>query len=587
MKFIGNVLATIVGLFIFSMLFFFLIILFGAVAGSGKDLSNVRDNSVLELDLKDINYDYAGKSNYKEFDYFEVKRNGLMDVINAINEAKTDSRIKGISILENTSTLGIAQTKALRDALEDFKKSGKFVLSYANVYTQKDYYLGSVADTVYINPLGNFELKGLSAELMFFKDLQDKSGVQMEVVRHGKYKSAVEPFLQNKMSEENREQVTVLLNSVWNSIVSDIARTRNIPVARLNEIAEGVLARTPEMAKAEKLVDKIAYEDAYHNAIRNALDVDMDKKYNKVKIRDYAENVGNTADGVSSRDNIAIVYAQGEILSGEGSESYIGEGSMRRALQAVRKDDDVKAVVLRIDSPGGSALTSELIWRELELLKKEKPVVVSMGNVAASGGYYIACNANKIYAEDNTITGSIGVFGILPNLTQLTNKIGINTEEVRTHANGADYSPFRPLDPKFRGLAQEEVERIYTTFVNRVSVGRKMSFAQVDSIGQGRVWSGTEAKKIGLVDEIGGMDDAIKAAAKLAKIDKYRLRSYPEYEKNLEDLLASMGVPFVKSRQSIIREELGEENYMLIERIRQMMQRSGVQAVMPYTINIR
>ncbi len=587
MRFIGNVLATIVGLFIFCVLFFFLIVVFGAIAGSGKDLSNIKDNSVIELDLTSINHDYAGKSNYKEFDYFEVNHNGLSDVINAIHEAKTDDRIKGISILESNSTLGIAQTKALRDALEDFKKSKKFVVSYGNMYSQKDYYLASIADTVYINPLGNFEFKGLSAELMFFKDLQDKSGIQMEVVRHGKFKSAVEPFLQNKMSDENRLQVTTLLNSIWNSVSEDIARTRNIPVDKLNDIATSLSARTPEMAKSMKLVDKIAYEDAYHDGIRNALDVDMDKKYNKVKIRDYAENVGNTAVLSDAEDNIAIIYAQGEILSGEGSESYIGEGSMRRAIQAVRKDDDVKAVVLRIDSPGGSALTSELIWREIELTRKIKPVVVSMGNVAASGGYYIACNANKIFAEHNTITGSIGVFGILPNLNQLSEKIGIHTEEVRTHDNGADYSPFLPLNPKFRGLAQEEVERIYNTFIQRVAKGRKMTAAQVDSIGQGRVWSGTDAKRIGLVDEIGGMDDAIKEAAKLAKIKTYRLVSYPEYEKSFQDLLAGMGVPFVKSRMSILKEELGEENFMLIEKAKQMLQRKGVQMVMPFTIVIR
>jgi protease-4 len=397
MKFLGNVLAVIVGLFIFCMVFFFGIILIGALAGNGDDQTYVESNSVIELDLAHVTLDYGGKSNYKEFDYSEVNHDGLSDIIKAIENAKTDNKIKGISILNHTSELGIAQTKALRDALEDFKTSKKFVMAYADVYTQKDYYLDSVADTLYINPVGNFEFKGLSSELMFYKDLQDKSGITIEVIRHGKYKSAVEPFLENKMSDANREQMTVLLNSIWNSMVNDISKSRNVSVERLNEIATGLLARNPEMAKSEKLVDKIAYEDVYHAAIKKALKED-DEEYHSIKILDYAKNVATSAKSSGSSDRIAIIYAQGEILSGEGSETYIGEGAMRRAIKDAREDDDVKAIVLRIDSPGGSALTADLIWREIELTKKIKPVVVSMGNLAASGGYYIACNADVIYA---------------------------------------------------------------------------------------------------------------------------------------------------------------------------------------------
>ena len=586
MKFLGNVLATIVGLFVFSMIFFFGIVLIAALAGGGGDEVLVRSNSVIELDLADVTNDYAGKSNYKDFDYFEARHDGLSDVIKAIDAAKTDSKIKGISILNNNSGLGIAQEKALRDALEDFKKSGKFVLSYANVYTQKDYYLNSVANTIYINPVGNLEFKGLSSEIMFFKDLEDKSGIKMEVIRHGKYKSAVEPFLENKMSDANREQVSALLHSVWNSMVADISKSRHISVEHLNAVANGLLARDPEMAKNEKLVDRVAYEDVYHDDIKKLLKVDADKGYHKIKILDYAKNVATTSVASMSTDKIAIVYAQGEILSGEGSESYIGEGSLRRALKEAREDDNVKAVVLRIDSPGGSALTADLIWREIELTKKIKPVVVSMGNLAASGGYYIACNANTIFAEENTITGSIGVFGMLPNLSNLTNKIGVHTELVNTHDNAADYSPFLPVDEKFRAIAQGEVERIYNTFVSRVAAGRKMTFAQVDNIAQGRVWAGSEAIKIGLVDKIGGMDDAIKAAAKLAKITKYKTRDYPEYEKNLRDLLSNLGVPFMSSKESIIKNEIGEENYKLIEQLKLAGQRTGVQAMMPFEINI-
>lgn len=587
MKFLGNVLAVIVGLFIFCMVFFFGFLLIAAVAGSGDDQTHVENNSVIELDLAGVTLDYGGKSIYKDFDYSEVNHDGLSDIIKAIDNAKTDDKIKGISILNHTSELGMAQTKALRDALEDFKTSGKFILAYANVYTQKDYYLDSVADSIYINPVGFLEFKGLATELMFYKDLQDKSGVKMEIVRHGKYKSAVEPFLENKMSDANREQMTTLLTSVWNSLLTDISKSRNIPTAKLNEIAAGLLARTPEMAKSQKLVDIVAYEDDYHDAIKKRLKIEKaDEDYNTVKILDYAKNVATTSKSAGTSDRIAVIYAQGEILSGEGSETYIGEGSLRRAIEEAREDDDVKAIVLRVDSPGGSALTADLIWREIELTKKVKPVVVSMGNLAASGGYYISCNADEIFAEQNTITGSIGVFGMLPNFTNLATKIGVNTEKVATHDNGADYSPFMPLTDKFRHLAQEQVESIYTTFVNRVAAGRKMTFAQVDSIGQGRVWAGSDALRIGLVDKIGGMDDAIKAAAKRAKIDKYKIRNYPEYEKNFRDLLAGLGLPFAMSKETLIREEIGEENYKVLERLRKVSKEKGVRAMMSFEINI-
>lgn len=586
MKFLGNVLATIVGLFIFCMISFFGILLIGAVAGSSKESVDVKNNSVITLDLSKIHNDYAGKTFYEDMPFLNgnVKHDGLMDVLKAIEYAKTDSDIKGISILNNSSELGIAQTKALRDQLDDFKKSGKFIYSYADVYSQKDYYLNSVANAIYINPIGELELKGLSAEIMFFKDFEEKSGLKMEIIRHGKYKSAVEPFLENKMSDANREQTTELLNSIWNSVVTDIAKSRNVSVERLNEVADGLLARTPEMAKAEKLVDKIAYEDVYHDDIRKALKVDKNKDYEAVSIADYAEKVATSTIDFEASDKIAIIYAQGEIGNGEGDINTIGEGSMRRSLQEARKDEDVKAIVLRIDSPGGNALTSDLIWREIELTKKVKPVVVSMGNYAASGGYYIACNANKIYAESNTITGSIGVFGMLPNFTVAANKLGLNVEQVKTHTNASGYSPFKPLDDNYRGFAQEGVEHIYTTFVNRVAAGRKLTFEQVDAIGQGRVWSGQDALKIGLVDKIGGIDDAIVEAAKLGKTTKYRTQNFPEFEKKFEDVLAQFGL--AQSKESMIKEEIGEQNYQVLQHIKQLTSQKGIQARMPYEIKI-
>ena len=584
MKFLGNVLATVIGIFVFIMLFFFGAIFIATLFG-GDDKVSVKSDSVIELNLKEIKNDYAGKYKDPWVTAFSDKKGiGLTDVLNAIEAAKTDDNIKGISILNDQSSLGLAQYKDLRNALESFKKSGKFVWAYANTYSQKEYYLNSVANTIYINPAGDLDFKGLSSEVMFFKDFQDKSGIHMEVIRHGKYKSAVEPFLENKMSDANREQTTALLNSIWATVSADISKSRNIPLPKLNEIANGLLARTPEMAKEQRLVDIIAYEDVYHDAIRKALKVEKDEDYNKISILDYTQNNITTALTNTANDQIAIIYAQGEITGGEGDVNSIGEGSMRRSLQEARKNDDVKAIVLRIDSPGGSALTSDLIWREIEITKKVKPVVVSMGNYAASGGYYIACNANKIFAENNTITGSIGVFGMLPNFSPLANKLGINSEQVKTHENSANYSPFVPVDEKFKAFTLEGVEKIYNTFVTHVAEGRKMTFDQVDAIAQGRVWSGTEALKLGLVDKIGGLNAAIAEAAKIAKIKKYRTQNYPEYEKTFNDLISNL--PFAKSKEAFIKEEIGEENYMLIEQVKRFQKQKGVQAIMPYEINI-
>lgn len=586
MKFLGNVLATIIGLFVFCMLFFFGILIIATVFGGEAETVEIKNNSVIELNLEHVKHDYAGKYEDPWITIFSDKKNiGLSDVLSAIEEAKKDDNIKGISILNNESSLGMAQSKTLRDALESFKKSGKFVMAYANSYSQKEYYLNSVANTIYINPVGDMDFKGLSSEIMFFKDLQDKSGVKMEVIRHGKYKSAVEPFLENKMSDANREQVTALLNSIWSSVAADISKSRNVSVAQLNAIANGLLARTPAMAKEQKLVDVVAYEDVYHNAIKKALKVNKDEDYNKVSISEYTKKIMTTAALNDSKDQIAIIYAQGEIQGGEGDVTTIGEGSMRRSLQDARKNKNVKAIVLRIDSPGGSALTSDLIWREVELTKKVKPVVVSMGNYAASGGYYIACNANTIFAENNTITGSIGVFGILPNFSQLATKIGINTEQVKTHENAARYSPFVPIDEKFKAVTLEGVEHIYKTFVTHVAEGRKMTFAQVDAIAQGRVWTGSEAIKIGLVDKIGGLKDAINEAARLSKTKDFSTQNYPEYKKDINDLFAEF--PFGQSKETLIKEEIGEENYRVLEQIKKLQTKKGVQAMMPFEINIR
>ena len=573
MKFLSNVVATIIGIFVFCMLFFFGIVIIGAIAGSGDESVDVKKNSVIELDLSDVTLDYAGKINFKEFNYFETNHNGLSDVLNALENAKTDDKIKGVSILNNQSKLGLAQSQALRQKLEEFKKSGKFVVAYSDFLSQKDYYLNSVADTLYLNPIGELDFKGLSSEVLFMKELQEKTGVKMEVIRHGKYKSAVEPYLNQEMSPANREQVTVLLNSVWNTIANDISKSRNIPVDTLNSIANKLNARTPKLALANKLIDKIAYEDEYHIAIKSKLKVAKDEDYNKVSILDYAKNNATSVSSFTKKDVIAVIYAQGEIRGGEGEVNIIGEGSIKRSLEEARKDKNVKSIVLRVDSPGGSALTSELIWREIELTKKVKPVVVSMGNVAASGGYYIACNANTIFAEPSTITGSIGVFGVLPNMSSLAKNIGINAEQVKTHENASGYSLFEPIDENFKKFTLESVENIYTTFLNRVATGRKMTVAQVDSIAQGRVWTGADAIKLGLVDKMGGLEDAIKHAATLGKTKSYKIENYPEYEKNFEDLLKGLtGISMFQSKEELLKEHIGEESYQLLQQIKRAPQ---------------
>ena len=587
MRFLGNVLATIVGLFVFCMIAFFGLLLIGLIAGGGEETVKVKNNSVIELDLSKVSLDYAGKTNYKDFNYFEAHHDGVTDILNAIEVAKTDDKIKGISILNNQSRLGLAQSKAVRDKLEDFKKSGKFVYAYANYYTQGEYYLNSVADQVYLNPVGEVDFKGLYSEIIYMKDLQEKSGVKFEVIRHGKYKSAVEPYLSQEMSPENREQMTVLLNSVWNTIVGDIANSRKLSVLQLNAIANSLSARTPELALANKLVDKVAYEDEYHDAIRSKLKLTKDEKYNIVSVTDYAKTAASTVEDYSKKDIIAVIYAQGEIAGGEGDVNIIGEGSIKRSLQDAREDKNVKAIVLRVNSPGGSALTSELIWREIEITKKTKPVVVSMGNYAASGGYYIAANADRIFAEPNTITGSIGVFGMLPNMNQLGKNIGINAEQVKTHDNANGYSIFEPIDENFKGFVLESIEKTYATFLKRVADGRKMTTEQVDVIAQGRVWTGIDAKKIGLVDEIGGLDDAIKYAAKLGKTTSYRTENFPEYEKSFEDLLANFtGMAMFKTKEQLLKEQLGEEGFQMLEQIKRIKNRKGIQAIMPYELEI-
>lgn len=581
MKFLRNLLASILGFFIATFLIFLFFIAIASIIGAEEEIT-VKPNSVLELDLSATIKDYAPKDDNPLAEILELtdEKLALNKIINAIENAKTDSNIKGVSIKTTLVNAGIAQTQAIRNKIEEFKESGKFVYAYNDVYSQKNYYLSSVADSLFLNPVGAIDFKGLATEILYYKDFEDKYGVKMEVIRHGKYKSAVEPYLTNKMSDANREQTTSLLKSIWSEITDDISKSRNITTEQLNLIADNANGRNAVMAKNHKLIDAIIYEDEYDEKLA----LNADKKTNTISLADYI-NSGKGRISATAKNKIAVIYAQGEIMYAEGNEDIIGQGIINKALRKARKDKNVKAIVLRVNSPGGSALASELIWRELELTKKEKPLVVSMGNVAASGGYYIACNADKILAEPTTITGSIGVFGAIPNFNKLADNIGINAEQVSTN-NNPNYSVFEPMDKKFYDVTKEGVEQIYTTFVNRVAVGRNMTFEQVNEIAQGRVWTGKEALKNGLVDKLGNLNDAITVAAELAQIEAYKVRNYPNYKKDLKEAFSFS--PFTKaSKEDILKEALGNENYQLYNNINQMKKLKGIQARMPYILQIK
>ena len=589
MNFFKNVLATIVGIFIFLFISFFVLMIVGVILSASGSNSSIKTktNSVIYLDLTMVTDDYGGRTYIEDFQFSDQKSDGLFDVINAIEYAKTDDRIKGIKLFNPRINLGLTQSKELREKLEEFKKTGKFVVAYADAYSQGTYYLSSIADTVYVNPVGEFDFRGLVSQIPYFKEFQDKTGIEMQVIRHGKYKSAGEPFLQQNMSAENREQTSEMLNSIWHTMVTDISETRNISVDSLNSIASNLGARTPELALQKKFVDKIAYVDEFENGIKNALDVNKDKEYNEIKILDYVTEVKSKFNSSSTKDAIAVIYAQGEIRGGEGNTKIIGEGSINRALIKARNDDNIKAVVLRVNSPGGSALTSDLILREVDLTREVKPVIVSMGDVAASGGYYIASRADHIFAEPTTITGSIGVFGMIPNFEKLANKWGINVEEVKTHQHAGYLSVMKELTPEAEAEIQESIARVYDTFITHVAEGRNMTKEQVDEIGQGRIWTGDKALSLGLVDELGGLEDAIEYAAAKVELDKYKVLAFPEYEISFSELIADLlGVQMKVNHKAMMIEQIGKDNYEMLERMNYLNQAQGIQAIMPYQLNI-
>ena len=524
--------------------FFFIIGLLLVVGMSQLDTApTVSDKTVLTVKLNRPLLDYQGSTKDDLFSAFFQEYMALDEIVEAIDAASTDDRIKGISIESPVIIGGWAQTAAIRDAIERFKTSGKFVYAYADTYTQRAYYLASVADSVFITPAGAIDLRGLASELTYYKSFQEKSGLKMEVIRHGKYKAAVEPYLEDAPTEQNLEQVKRLLNTLWSGVSEAIGISRQLDESQLDQVVSTALSRDPEKALDHKIIDRIGYKDQYEEALKLALKTDANpvsaaSKLNQLSVSAYARTLGVKA--TETKDRIALVYAQGTILYGEGSPTVMGQTTMNRALIAAREDKTVKAVVLRINSPGGSALTSDLIWREVKKTAAEKPVVVSISDIAASGGYYIATPATYIIADRMAITGSIGVFGTLPNASALAKEWGINSYSVGTHERSVTYSLLQPLSESFRAELQDGVERTYDLFIERVAEGRSMTADQVDAIAQGRVWGAQDALEIGLIDEIGGIETAFEKAAALADIQAYKVRKYPRFKSDFERLFSDL-----------------------------------------------
>ncbi len=569
----------------FVVFLIFIGIIVSAVSMGKKDTVLVPDKTVLMLSLDQPVNDRSSDNPFSRINFINPDLStqlGLNDIISTLNKAATDSKVKGIYLELSDVPSGQATIEEIRNAMISFRKSGKFIVTYSEEFNQKSYYLASVSDKIYLNPAGGMQFKGMVAQVMFFKGLLDKIDVEAQVIRHGKFKSAIEPFTLDKMSEPNKVQTLAFISGIWNHMLTGISASRNIPVENLKAIADEYKIQSPQDAVNLKMVDKLMYKDEVLDELKARLGLKSIKDLKLMNLGKYAKS----ADPVNktSGDKIAVIYASGNIISGDGDETNIGSERISKAIRKARLDDKVKAVVLRVNSPGGSALASDVIWREMLLTKKVKPVVVSMGNVAASGGYYIACAADKIYAYPNTITGSIGVFGIIPNMKEMFSKnLGITFDEVKTNPY-ADYIPVtRPMNDAEKQIITREIENIYSTFTTHVAEGRKMTVAEVDSIGQGRVWSGVDAKRIGLVDEFGGLDDAIKEAARLAKLKDYRTIELPELKDTFQQLMDA----FSGDNTSVfLKKELGAA-YPYFQYLSRMSRMEGIQALMPYEFDIR
>ena len=596
MNFIKNVLSSALGFFLALGLIFFLftgvvVAVVSVVAGEEEQEISIKDNSVLKVQLQGKMKDYLSEPEnwlgkfMQEDSFWELR-----SVCKSIKRAAFDSKIKGMSIELKGLNAGISQLKELREYLSLFKKKGKWITAYADSYGQKGYYLSSVADSIFVHPMGAVDCKGLSTEILFFKDILEKYGIEMRTVRHGKYKSAIEPFVANKISHDNQKQITVLLQDIWQVLRKDIATDRKVSPEKLNRWADGLLGRNAQMALENKLVDGIAYKDSYREKLKQKLAA---KHLNMVDLQEYQQYVRTKYDKIAHRffeDKIAVVYAQGSIVYGQGDPRSIGQGVLLKTFEKIKKDTLIKAVVLRINSPGGSALASDLICRGVEKLKQKKPVVVSMGNLAASGGYYIASGADYIFAQPTTITGSIGVFGIVPNISKLAKNVGIQPHRIATN-KGAYYSVFQNPKKDFIDIAQQSVDAIYQRFISKVAQGRKMPLAQVEKLAQGRVWSGVAAFENKLVDSLGGLEQAIEKAAAMVDIEIYSVHKFPKYEDDFKALLKKITSFDLgsKAKKEILKQVFGTSYTELIQDFTQAKKipfTKNIQARIPFLMQI-
>ena len=583
-NFIKTVLANVIALFIAGLLlpFFllFIIVIIGSASSSDKDIK-IKENSVLTIDFKSKIVEHENESEASMFDLKDDAELKYQDILNAIETAKNDDKIKGISIELDDIDAGITQIDDIRKSLEDFKKSNKFVYAYGNNVSQASYYLGSVADQYFLNPVGGIELKGLSTEVIFLKEFAEKYGININVIRHGNFKSAVEPFLRNEMSPENKEQMTTLLNDAWGEISSKIIQSRKLDPTEFKTVVDSLYATIPDLSLKHKLADKLVQKSEYEEIIKNKLNVGKDEKLNKVSIRNYAFS---QVDTKTNDNKIAVLYASGTIYNGNKysdihSERYI------QYIKNLAQDDNIKAVVLRVNSPGGSANASDEILYELQQLKQKKPLIISFGDYAASGGYYISMAGDRIFAQNNTITGSIGVFGVIPDAKNLANRNGIYSDVVSTNANSNMISPFSGLSSGTLAIAQRSVVNTYNRFVHFVSKNRNKTAEEVDAVGSGRVWSGKRAKEIGLVDEIGSLNDAVKYAANKANIAEYEAVSYPEKVDKFEQIMSNLRQGNIA--ESYVKSQISEENYQLFKVFSDQNFKNSIQMAMPYIIRIK
>lgn len=586
-SFFKSLLASIIGsgIVLGALFVIFMIMMTMMLASTSFDSEEkytLKKNSVLHLQLSGILSDRVEKNPLAElFGGGSDGKVALVDVLNAIDIAKYDDKIEGIYINAGAFSASSASLKEIRDALINFRlETDKFIIAYGDIYTQGCYYLASIADEVYLNPEGSLDIHGYSSSPMFYKDLLEKVGIEMQIFKVGTFKSAVEPYINTEMSEPNKEQVASYINNMWKTLAEGISDARNIPLEKLNEIADYAPAlRGAQYVVDNNLVDSLLYETDVHKRIKDLMNLSYTTN---VRLASPA-NVASTESSVPNKKSnlIAILYGEGSITSGSGRDGITDKRYVKE-LEKLKNNDKVKAVVFRVNSPGGSAFASEQIWKAVTDLKKEKPVVVSMGDVAASGGYYISANASKIYAQPNTITGSIGIFGMFPNIEGLTNKIGLSFDNVKTHKL-ADFGDItRPMREDEKMIVQNYVERGYDLFLKRCAEGRGVSIDSINAIGQGRVWTGNQALEIGLIDEIGGIDDAIEEAANLANIYSYETVSYPKQVDFFEALFQTKKDEFATQ---IVKDYLGVD-YKAFEVMREIKQQDYLQARMPYSLNI-